>query len=402
MDLHTSENFWPYKNGLIQDYPSLQEDIKADVVIIGAGISGALVADLLCKEGLDVVVLDKRHVGLGSTAASTALLQYEIDTPLHILSKKVGVDHAVRSYSLCLKAINDLAELCKKYANNSDFEAKPSFQFTSFKYQLKDHQLENELRQVHNISKTHWLEPKEIKDKFGFSKLGGIFSEDGAEVDPFKLAHNLFQTHWRKNLRIFNNTEVVNIEHHSSGVTLTTEALKKIRAKKLVIACGYESQKYLSQDVEIQMTSYAIVSEVLPPNVNLWHKKALIWETSDPYIYVRTTADNRILIGGKDDDFYSPSKRDKNLKPKTKLLEKEIKKLFPHIPFKTDYKWAGIFCKTKDGLPYIGSIPERPNTYFALGFGGNGITFSVIASQIIRDLLTNKKNDDEKIFSFQR
>ena len=401
MDLHTSENFWPIKNGLIQDYPSLHKNIKADVVIIGAGISGALVADQLCKAGYDVVILDKRHSGLGSTAASTALLQYEIDTPLRELIKKVGVDHAVRSYLLCLKAFEDLGDLCKKYPNKSDYEKKPSFQFTSFKNHLQDHIIEYELRQLHHISETEWLEPKDIKEKFGFKKLGGILSKDGAEVDPYKLAHNLFQTHWKKNLRIFDNTEVTNIDYTRSGVTLTTNTNQKVRAKKLVIACGYESQKYLTKKVEIQNTSYALVSEVIPQD-KLWHKNALIWETSDPYVYLRTTADNRILIGGKDDDYHNAAKRDKNLMPKTKILEGEFKKLFPHIPFKTDYKWAGIFCKTKDGLPYIGSIPERPNTYFALGFGGNGITFSVIASQIIRDLISNKKNDDQKIFSFQR
>jgi glycine/D-amino acid oxidase-like deaminating enzyme len=401
MDLHTSENFWPIKNGLIQDFPSLKKSINTDVVIIGAGISGALVADQLCKEGFEVVILDKRHSGLGSTAASTALLQYEIDTPLFKLIDKVGDDHAVRSYGLCLKAIDDLEKLSSKFPLKSDFKRKPSFQFTSFKYQLKDHKKELELRQKFKISKATWLEPKEIKEYFGFTKLGGILSRDGAEVDPFKLAHNLIKSHWKKNLSLYDNTEVVNIEHKRDGVVLKTNTGHQVKAKKLVIACGYESQKYLSKNVEIQKSTYAIVSEVIEEK-KLWHKNALIWETADPYIYLRTTADNRILIGGKDDDFYNPQKRDLNLPVKARALEKEFKKLFPKIPFRTDYKWAGTFCGTKDGLPYIGGIPERPHTYFALGFGGNGITFSMIAAQIIRDLVSGRKNDDQKMFSFQR
>jgi glycine/D-amino acid oxidase-like deaminating enzyme len=72
------------------------------------------------------------------------------------------------------------------------------------------------------------------------------------------------------------------------------------------------------------------------------------------------------------------------------------------LKFKTDFGWAGAFASTKDGLPYIGSIPQRSNTYFALGFGGNGITFSVIAAQIICDLIKGKSNDDAAIFSFSR
>lgn len=401
MDLRSSENFWPIKNGLIQDFPSLQNSTKTDVAIIGAGISGALVADALCKRGFDVVILDKRHSGYGSTAASTALIQYEIDVPLSDLIKKVGTDTAVRSYQLCLKAIDDLDKLCKKYPNQSDFKKKPSFQYTSFKSHLKKHQEELALRQLHGISKTQWLGPSEIKEKFGFKKLGGILSNDGAQLDPFKLTHNLIKSHWKKNLRLFDNTEVIGITHHSKGVTLTTDTGHTVQAKKIVIACGYESQKYLPKKVEIQKSTYAIVSEVIDSK-KLWYKNSLIWETADPYIYLRTTADNRILIGGKDDDFYNPKKRDHNLLAKSISLEKKFIELFPNIAFKTDYKWAGTFCGTKDGLPYIGSIPERPHTYFALGFGGNGITFSVIAAKIIADALSGKKNEDEQLFKFNR
>ena len=401
MNLHSFENFWPLKNGLIQDFPSLQKSLKCDVAIMGAGISGALVADALCKEGYSVIMLDRRDVAHGSTAASTALLQYEIDTPLHELIEKVGEDHAVRSYKLCLKAINDLEKLSQKYKDHCDFKRKPSFQYTSTKSELKDHQKEFKLRRKYKISHTSWLEPKDIKDKFGFEKIGGIMSKDGAEVDPFKLTHHLIKSHIKKNLAVYDNTEVVNIKHDKKGVTLKTDTGFEVQAKKLVIACGYESQKYLTKKVEIQKSTYAIVSEVMPEK-SLWFKDALIWETADPYIYLRTTADKRILIGGKDDDFYNPQKRDESIPKKVKALEKSFSQLFPDIKFKTDYKWAGTFCGTKDGLPYIGSIPERPNTYFALGFGGNGITFSMTAAHIITDLIAGRKNEDAEIFSFQR
>ncbi len=401
MDLHSAENYWPLKNGIIQDFPSLKQNVKADVVIIGAGISGALVADALCKEGLEVIIVDKRDCAHGSTAASTALLQYEIDTPLKKLIQKVGVDHAVRSYKLCLKSIDDLEKISKRFKGHADFVRKPSFQYASNRDDLKNQQDEIALRQLHKISTTKWLSPLEIKDKYGFDKLGGIFSKDGAEIDPFKLTHHLLGSNVKKNLRVFDNTKVIDIIHRPTGVTLKTDTGFEVKAGKLIIACGYESQAFLPKKVEIQKSTYAIISEVQDAKTH-WFKNSLIWETADPYVYLRTTADNRILIGGKDDDFYNPQKRDKNLPQKVRLLEKNFKKLFPHIPFKTDYQWAGTFCGTKDGLPYIGGIPERKNTYFALGFGGNGITFSIIASQIIADLVSNRKNENQELFSFQR
>jgi glycine/D-amino acid oxidase-like deaminating enzyme len=84
------------------------------------------------------------------------------------------------------------------------------------------------------------------------------------------------------------------------------------------------------------------------------------------------------------------------------LLKQKFNKLLPHVPFDTDFMWAGTFAETKDGLPFIGSIAQMPNTYFALGFGGNGITFSQVAAEILRDLLSGKQHEYAAIFRFNR
>lgn len=76
--------------------------------------------------------------------------------------------------------------------------------------------------------------------------------------------------------------------------------------------------------------------------------------------------------------------------------------MFLDLPFKVDYSWGGTFIETDDGLPYIGSIKQLSHTYFALGYGGNGITFSQLAADILADLLLGRKNKDAEIFSFDR
>ena len=75
--------------------------------------------------------------------------------------------------------------------------------------------------------------------------------------------------------------------------------------------------------------------------------------------------------------------------------------LGPDIRLEAAFAWAGIFGGTKDGLGYIGSHPCFPRAYFALGFGGNGITFSGIASQIPSDLFLGKRKH-ENVFRFDR
>jgi glycine/D-amino acid oxidase-like deaminating enzyme len=399
MDLRSDYPFWLLDKGILYTYPSLVNDTTTDVVIMGAGISGALAAWHLCHAGFKITVIDKRHVGMGSTAASTALLQYEIDTPLNELIKKRGEHDAVRSYLLCLKAINDLEAICEKW-QQVGFTRRPSMQYASYKRDVAELKKEYEIRKQHGIA-IQWLTRNDIKNKFGFEKNAAILSRDAAEVKAYSLTHALLHHCKSLGAEIYDHTTIAHFSEHKHGVELKTEEGKKIKARKLVVACGYESARYIPQKIQTLQSTYAIISEPATTDHH-WYRNALIWETARPYLYLRTTDDNRILIGGKDNDFSDPRKRDKALPAKAKALEHSFNKLFPHIHFRTDFKWAGTFASTKDGLPYIGCLPNKPHTYFALGFGGNGITFSVLAAQIITRMALGLQDDDARLFSFNR
>jgi glycine/D-amino acid oxidase-like deaminating enzyme len=401
MNLRSAYPYWLLNQGIIKTYPSLPADTKTEVLIMGAGISGALAAWYLCKAGIKVIVVDKRHVGMGSTAASTALIQYEIDTPLIELKKKIGEEHAIKSYQLCVQSIFELEKICGKLNADTGFKKRPSFQFASFKKDLENMEKEYEARKKIGIS-LQWLDASGIEKKFGFRKDAGLLSRDGAELDAYAFTHAILD-HCRKvnGLEVYDHTEIKAIHHHKKEIQLVTAENKKLRARKLVIACGYESRRYLPRRQEQFHSTYAIISEPFS-GADFWYRRAIIWETDTPYLYLRTTKDNRILVGGKDDDFSDGHRREGALPQKVKALEKAFAKLFPQRNFKTDFAWAGVFASTPDGLPYIGAIPQRPDTYFALGFGGNGITFSVLAGQIIRDQIIGKSNPDAGIFHFNR
>jgi glycine/D-amino acid oxidase-like deaminating enzyme len=400
MNLYEQQPYWLMKNGIIASYPSLQNNITIDVAIMGAGISAALTAWHLRNSGLSVAVFDRRHAAMGSTAASTAFLQYEIDTPLTELKNFVGEANAVKSYQLCREAIYTIGDLCKSLKPAFDFSLRPSLQQASFKTHTAKLKQEFELRKKHGFD-VQWLESDEIKKKFGFDSSGAIFSADGGEVDAYLLTHALFKDFTAAGHKVYNNTEIKNIEHHKQGITLQTGSGQTIKTKKLVIACGYESLKYIPKKIAEINSTYAMVSEPLP-DVRFWYKNSLIWETAVPYMYFRAVSENRILVGGRDDPFHHPHMLPSVIKRKTFMLQQAFLKKMPHIPLKPDFSWAGAFASTKDGLPYIGGITEHPNTYFALGFGGNGITFSVIAAEIIHDLILGKKNNSAELFSFNR
>jgi choline dehydrogenase-like flavoprotein len=108
MNLKSGAPFWVAKNGLLKAYPRLRESIQCDALVVGAGITGALIADQLTQAGQSVCVIDQREVGWGSTSASTALLQYEIDTELQDLCKQYGVKDGVLAYKACETAIGSI------------------------------------------------------------------------------------------------------------------------------------------------------------------------------------------------------------------------------------------------------------------------------------------------------
>lgn len=401
MDIRTESPFFLAKNGLMKVYPSLREDFSTDYAVIGGGITGALIAWHLAKAGVSTAVFDRRHIGTGSTCASTALLQYEIDTPLFELAERLGEKDAVRSYQLCVESINKLEEISKSLTIKSDFERKPSLYFASRKKDVPDLEKEYKVRRKHGLNVELWS-ARDIAGKFPFAAHSALFSpKDGGQVDAYRLTHALLQDAINSGAKVYDKTEIKNIEHLPRSVHLETNEGFKIKAKKIVIACGYESVNYLPVHLIRLHSTYAQISEPLK-NEEIWYKNCLIWETARPYFYMRTTAENRIIVGGKDEVFYSPNKRDKLLNRKTREIAGHFRKMFPEIDFRTDYNWAGTFGETEDGLPYIGSIKQLPNTIFALGFGGNGITFSQIAAEIIRDEAIGKKNKDAEIFAFKR
>src|SRR5690606_3038467 len=137
------------------------------------------------------------------------------------------------------------------------------------------------------------------------------------------------------------------------------------------------------------LSTYAVIGEQRADmSTNL--QDTLFWNTAMPYVYMRTTDDNRLLIGGGDEEFIDETKRDNRIPQKVNKLCSYLQKIFPAYDFVPDFAWAGTFGETKDGLPYIGEHPDFENTYFVLGFGGNGITFSVIGMGIISELLKGK------------
>ena len=401
MDLKSNEPFWLVKNGILHSYPSLKETIECEVLVIGGGITGSLIAHQMVKDGYETVLIDRREIGNGSTSATTSMLQYEIDVPLYELIDQIGEEGALKAYKACSQSIEDLDKITQELNSEAGFERKESLYYASKKKDVSWLKKEFEARKNAGFN-IKWIEKEEILERYEFENtFGGILSSQGASVDAFHLAHELLAFNSKKGLRVYDKTEMDSVEVKKGFNLVTTKTGQKIKAQKIIYAIGYESAHLIKEKFVDLKSTFAMVSEIDEKGSEKLNN-TLFWNTSDPYLYMRTTSDGRVLIGGGDEDFRDPEKRDAMIDKKEKEILGDLKDLLPNYHFYTDFTWAGTFGETKDGLPYIGEHKDFPNSYFVLGFGGNGITFSVTGMEMASAFMKNKNHPLTEYFKFGR
>ncbi len=401
MDLKSGYPYWAIKNGLMHAFPRLEADLRCDIVVLGAGITGALIADELASHGHDVMVLDQRDVAWGSTAASTALLQYEIDTHAIDLSARYGNAAALLAYQSCLSAISQL-EAVARSVGDVDFARCESVYYASARRDQAAVADEFEWRLAHGFP-VRMLGRSALQAEYGINKSLAIVSAVAARVDPYRLASRLLRRLQRQGTRIFDRTRVTTIQANSRTVRLTTSNNLSITAKHAVIANGYEAQRWLRQRVAQNRSSYAYISDPIDRAELGWLAHGLLWESARPYLYLRTTGDGRVLVGGEDDDRDIPARRDRRVERKASLLHRKLRRLLPQLSAAPAFAWAGTFAETRDGLPLFGRHPQYgPRVLFALAYGGNGITYSMLGAGLLRAQIERRRHPLSKLFSFAR
>lgn len=403
MDLLSATPFSPIRHGLPCDFPPLEKDVSCDVAIIGAGITGALAALHVVEAGFSVVVLDRRDVAHGSTAGSTGFLQYEIDVPLSRLTRQIGERDAVASFHACRDAVRHIGALVRRLRLKVDFVPRASLLLASRPAHEAALRREFDARVRAGFS-VEWWGRKELATASMLPHAAAILShrDEAAEIDAYRFTHGLLDAARSGGAIVCDRTTVTHTRRTARGVVLTTDRGARVRARHLVIAAGYEADAFLSEKVTALHSTFALVSEPVTAFPGWPAGRALIWETAEPYVYFRTTMDGRIMLGGFDEPFRDPVERDRMLGAKTAALVRRFRTWFPKINLEVAYAWAGTFATTKDGLPFIGVQADVPHTFFTLGYGGNGITFSLIAARILRDQLLGRTNRQARLFEFGR
>ena len=372
--------------------------MKCDALIVGGGITGSLIAERLTRQGLYVVIIDRELPGRGSTAASTSMLLWEIDHSLTQLTEIYGFERASRAYLASLHAVAGLKSLVLQLGLPCEMRDKDSLYLaagSTGKQLLREHQLRRRAGLPGDF-----LDHAMLLDVFGIARAGAIVSSGAADADPMQLARGLLMTAVARGARVFEG-EAVEFNAAARSVDVQLKNGRQIEARSVVLATGYVMPAIIHSTVQTISSSWAIATTPQPQNI--WKGGALIWEDSKHYLYARTTAAGRIIIGGEDSDqIIDPEARDRLIPQKSRELAQKLATLWPAANVEIEFRWSGTFDSTSDGLPLIGLVPGAKNIYAAYGYGGNGITFSFLAAQLIGDLIAGSTSPLLSDFALDR
>lgn len=398
-DLRTGRPLWLDRRLPPLPTRELKRNISCDVLVVGAGISGAIISEALSDAGLKVVIVDRRGAVQGSTVASTALLQYEIDTPLSVLSGRIGRDRAERLWRRSRLAVDALRERTRALGIDAEQATRDSLYLSGNVLDAVGLEAEADARRRAGFE-VSFLKPVAVVADYGIKGRSAIVGRDNYMADPRLLAAGYINAACASGAKLYAPVEVTDVSASQTGVTVATHDGHEIKCASLVFATGYEMLKDIPQKGNSIISTWVIATKPQPRKI--WPTGCIIWEANDPYLYIRTTPQGHVICGGEDAEISDADERDALNDAKTKRLVEKLGKLLPMIDATAHYSWSGSFGDSNTGTPTIGPVPHMPNCYAAMGYGGNGITFSMMAGQMLRGIITGVGDPDSDLVSFNR
>ncbi|UEL46107.1 NAD(P)/FAD-dependent oxidoreductase [Terrisporobacter hibernicus] len=389
------------KNSKIKkQYEYLTEDLDTEVIIVGGGVTGSIVGYYFSKANISAVILEKERVAHCSTSITTSLLQYELDSNARQLEEYTTLDNVIMSYKLGLKALDEIDEFIKKYGNKCKYQRKDTLLYTSKDEEIKEMKAEYEIRKKAGID-VKYISKED--NPFSINLKGGVYGVNGgAQLDPYEYTHELLDVSCNMGLKVYENTEVIDIKYLQDSVEVITSYGYKVKGKKVIIATGYNTERFTKRNFGYKTVTYNIVTKPVD-RFDGWFNKVLIRDNCDPYNYFRTTEDNRIIAGGEDIDFYNNILNEKVAKEKYEILLNRIKNMFPKInSIESEYEYCGGFISSQDNLGFFGEDPNHKNLWYCLGYGANGILFAILGGMMLSKFYKGEIDDNMKLFKVDR
>jgi len=362
---------------------------QADVVIIGAGITGLSTALQLQQQGKSCILIEANNIGFGTTGGTTAHLNTFFDTPYNKVIKNFSLQKAELLFQSAKEAMAIIKDNAAGFGIDCNLEDT-----TGYLFSLNAKQ-DEELDDIVVAGKKVGLEINFINDSpfpIPYLKIASI--ENQAQFHPLKYIIGLARAFERAGGTIVQNCMVTNI---TGDEMLTIETSQfTIKATHAVYATHIPPGVNLLHFRCVPYRSYAIAVKLKNNNYPL----ALGYDMQDPYHYYRTQeidGEQFLIAGGED----HKTGHEENTGACFRRLESYVKSYFEVD--KIVYRWSSQYFEPADGLPYIGYLPgSNSNIFVATGYGGNGMTYSSIAAKIISDMIIEGKSEYQELFDPSR
>lgn len=381
--------------------PSLSENIKADVCIVGAGIGGLTTAYLLMKEGKQVCVLEDHEIGSGQTGRTTAHFSTALDDRYFELEKWHGADGAKLAAESHRAGINQVAQIIKNESIDCDMDWVDGYLF------VPENSTEEILfKELDAVSRAGMYDVElVVRAPLDFLDTGpALHFPRQLQLHPLKYLKGLAKAIIEGGGKIFTRTHVVEVKGGASAFVKTKDGFT-VHGESIVVATNSPiNDIFAIHTKQAAYRSYVIALEVPKGSV----PKGLYWDTLDPYHFIRIQENkylgskngdvDLLIIGGED------HKTGQNSNPEQSytLLENWAREKFPFCG-KLVYQWSGQVLESVDGLGYLGHNPQdQNNVYIITGDSGNGMTHCTIGGLLITDQILKRKNPWEKLYSPSR
>ena len=351
-------------------FEDLKGDIKTDVLIIGGGLSGLLCANEFKNRGIDYTLVEADKICSGITKNTTAKITSQHGFIYDKITKKHGAENAQKYLRANENAVKKFREMCKNI--DCDFKNKDNIVYCVDSYK----KAEKEMKALENISYNAKFDYK-IPVPIGIA--GAVRFENQGQFNPLK-----FVSHISKDLNIYENTKVIEIRDNKAITNKGT-----ITAEIFIVATHFPfMNKYGGYFVKMyQHRSYVIALERDNDIDGMY-----VDEAKEGMSF--RNAENLLLIGGGD---HRTGKQGGSYNE----LRRFAKNYYPEN--REVYHWATQDCMSLDNIAYIGEYSKStPNIYVATGFNKWGMTTSMVASEILSDIISGKRNDYADLFSPQR
>ncbi|MDO5529666.1 MAG: FAD-dependent oxidoreductase [Paracoccus sp. (in: a-proteobacteria)] len=372
---------------------------RFDVIVVGAGISGALIAEALTREGRRVLILDRREPVRGSTPASTAMIQHEIDVPLSDLTRQRGARAANAVWRRSVRAVNDLVALSRDLRLNCQMQKKPALFLAGSEMDGEAMREEAALRRKIGID-AEWLDGARLRDEYGMDREAAILSLDSASANPAQLTAGLLRAAKSRGATIAAPVEITDMAELPGGIALATRDGRVLTCEHAVFCTGYEFLPQMRSPSHRVTSTWALATAKIPDMPD-WLRRTIVWEAADPYLYFRAEPSSRLIAGGEDEKASDRNSDPGLLERKSKIIIGKLEKLLGLEIGSSQYRWAAPFSVTKDGLPIIDRVKGYERAWAVMGFGGNGITFSMIAAQIVAAGIAGRRDPDASYFRYR-